>query len=154
MFTTLLPQGTERILMAFGGVIGGAFSFAFGDIGVLFLWLTAFVVIDFITGTLGALKTGTWESKTCGLGVVKKMLYFSIVALAHGLDQVFFPIIHVEILQTITICAYCAGEFGSIIENFERMGLSDVVPPVIRRTIKALNTRLDKEAEKLEGKES
>ena len=82
------------------------------------------------------------------------MLYFSIVALAHGLDQVFSPIIHVEILQTITICAYCAGEFGSIIENFERMGLSDVVPPVIRRTIKALNTRLDKEAEKIEGKES
>lgn len=154
MLSTLLPQGMERTLMAIGGVIGGAFSYAFGNMGVLLCWLIAFVVVDYITGTIGALMTGTWQSKVCGLGIVKKVLYFSIVALAHGLDQVFEPLIHIEVMQSITIGAYCAGEFGSIIENFERMGLADVVPPVIRRAIKALNHRLDTEADKLAPKES
>ncbi len=153
MLSTLLPNGMERTWMALGGAIGGVFSFAFGDMGVLLCWLIAFVVVDYLTGTIGALKTGTWQSKVCGLGIVKKVLYFSIVALAHGLDQVFAPLIHIEVMQSITICAYCAGEFGSIIENFERMGLADVVPPVLRRAIKALNGRLETEAEKLAPKE-
>ncbi len=153
MLTSLLPHGMERTLMTAGGVIGGVFSFAFGNMGALLWWLIIFVAIDYVTGTIGALMTGTWQSKVCGQGIVKKVLYFSIVALAHGLDQVFAPLIQIEVMQSITICAYCAGEFGSIIENFERMGLADVVPPVIRRAIKALNTRLDKEAEKITGKE-
>ena len=151
MLSSFIPHGIERPLMAIGGVIGGAFSFAFGDMGALLWWLIVFVGVDYLTGTIGALMTGTWQSKICGFGIVKKVLYFSVVALAHGLDEAFEPLIHIEVMQSITICAYCAGEFGSIIENFERMGLADVVPRPIRRAIKALNDRLDKEADKLQG---
>lgn len=151
MLSSLLPHGIERTLMAIGGFVGGAFSFAFGDMGALLWWLIIFVAVDYVTGTIGALMTSTWQSKVCGIGIVKKVLYFSMVALAHGLDQVFSPLIHIEIMQSITICAYCAGEFGSIIENFERMGLADVVPRPLRRAIKALNDRLENEAEKLQG---
>ncbi len=151
MLTTILPQGAERTLMVFGGVVGGCLSFAFGDIGPLLWWLIIFVCIDFFVGTLAALVQGSWTSKQCGLGVIKKVLYFCIVALSHGLDVVFSSLIHVDILQSIVICAYVAGEFGSILENMEACGLAGVIPPGVRRLIKALNSRVDDAVDSIEG---
>ena len=149
----LLPDQAERILMQVGGVVGGLISFAFGDTGSLLWWLVIFVIVDYLTGTLGALRTGTWESKVAGFGVTKKVLYFGMVALAHGLDQTFEPFLRVEIIRNVVICAYVAGEFGSIVENLERCGCADVVPPVIRRMIAALNGRIDSTVERIAGKE-
>lgn len=151
MLQQFLPDQAERVLMTIGGVAGGLISFAFGDVGSLLWWLVIFVVVDYITGTIGALRTGTWESRIAGFGVTKKVLYFGIVALAHGLDQVFHPLLRVEIIRDIVICAYTAGEFGSIVENLERCGCADVVPPVIRRMIAALNQRVETTAQKVAG---
>lgn len=137
--------------MMIGGVCGGLISFAFGDVGSLLWWLVIFVIVDYITGTLGALRTGTWESKVAGFGVTKKVLYFGVVALAHGLDQTFANLLRVEIIRDIVICAYVAGEFGSIVENLERCGCADVVPPVVRRMIAALNQRVDSAAQRVAG---
>ena len=128
MLTTILPQGAERSLMILGGTVGGFLSFAFGDIG-----------------------PGTWTSTQCGIGVIKKVLYFCMVALAHGLDVVFSSLIHVEILQSIVICAYAAGEVGSILENIEACGFGSVVPSGIRRLIKALNERVENAVDDFEG---
>ena len=149
MWHQLLPDQAERILMQIGGVCGGLISFAFGDVSSLLWWLVIFVVVDYATGTLGALRTGTWESKKCGFGVCKKVLYFGMVALAHGLDQAFHPLLHVDVIQNIVICAYVAGEFGSIVENLERCGCSDVVPPVIRRMILALNSNIEERVDRV-----
>ena len=150
----LIPDAGERLLMIFGGSVGGVVSFAFGgDKAVLLCWLFIFVFIDSITGNIGALRTGTWRSKTFGLGVTKKVLYFGMVALSHGLDKTFEPILHFEIMQNVVICAYTAGEFGSIIENLERCGLGSIVPPVIRRMVAALNERVDTTVDKISGKE-
>ncbi len=145
----LMPDQAERILMQFGGICGGLISFAFGDTASLLWWLLIFVIVDYLTGTVGALRTGTWESKLAGIGVTKKVLYFGMVALAHGLDQTFQSFLHVEIIRNVVICAYVAGEFGSIVENLERCGCADVVPPVIRRMIAALNGRLDSAVERI-----
>lgn len=144
---TLAPQGGERVMLAIGGIVGGAISFAFGDVGPLLLWLTIFTVADFILGTVVAIKLGQWSSHKNFLGVLKKALMFFIVALSHGLDEVFEPLIHFQIFQSITICAYCAGEFGSLIETLERGGFGGVVPPVLRRIVKTMNERLDEKAE-------
>ena len=72
---------------------------------------------------------------------------FLVVALAHGLDEVFEPLIGICIFQSITICAYAAGEFGSIIENLERGGLGSVVPPVLRRIVATLEERIEAQAD-------
>lgn len=72
---------------------------------------------------------------------------FFIVALSHGLDEVFQPLIHFQIFQSITICAYCAGEFGSLIETLERGGFGSVVPPVLRRIVQTVNERLEEKAD-------
>ena len=129
--------------MTAGGVLGGALSFAFGDVGPLLWWLVIFTTADFFLGTGVALLQGKWSSHKNYLGVLKKALMFAIVALAHGLDEVFAPVIHFQIFQSITICAYAAGEFGSIIETLERGGLGGAVPPVLRRLVRAADAGLE-----------
>ena len=149
---TFLPDA-ERWFMVFGGIVCSAYSFMFGDVGVLLWWLMIFVLFDMATGLYGAWRTGTIESKRISQGIVKKVVYFLVVALAHGIDQVFLPIIHVEIVESVVLGAYVAGEFVSIIENLERCGLGDAVPPTVRRALKALNGSIEHKLEKIEGKE-
>lgn len=144
---TLLPQGAERSLAYIGAAVGGAFSFAFGDVGPLLAWLMVFTVTDFILGTAVAIKLGQWSSHRNFMGILKKALMFGIVALSHGMDEVFAPLIHFQIFQSIVICAYCAGEFGSLIETLERGGFGSVIPPVLRRIVSTLNDRLEEKAD-------
>ncbi len=147
-FAAVLPQGFERAMMVVGGSMGGIFTFLYGDAGPLLIWLVVFVILDFLTGTLAAVLNGTWTSKRNALGVLKKMLALCIVALAHGLDVAFCELLPFQIIESITICAYMAGEFGSIIENLDKMGLR-VVPPVVRKLIDALNAKLDRTVDKV-----
>lgn len=149
MFSWLSPSAIERWFMIGGSFVGGAISFAFGDVQPLLKWLLIFIIVDFCTGTYGALRTGTWESKVCGIGITKKIIYFCIVALAHGLDETFSSIIETQIIESMTICAYMAGEFGSIIENMEKCGLGGAVPSVIRKMIHKLNDKIDNSIEKI-----
>lgn len=141
--SALLPQGGERTFMAIGAAAGAALSWAFGETGPLLLWLVFFVTADFITGFLAAWSTSTYCSKRLFLGITKKVVLFWIIALAHGLDQIFSPLIRIEIFQAITICAYAAGEFGSIIENLERAGLGGAIPPVLRRLVHAADAGIE-----------
>lgn len=148
LITTFLPSGTERVMLAAGGSIGAAFSFAFGEnVSPLLWWLLIFVCADLTTGIYAAWYTSSYSSSKLFLGVAKKVSMFGIVALAHGLDTVFIPMIGIAFIQSITICAYCAGEFGSVIENLERGGLGDVVPPVLRRLVKTLDERVQEHAD-------
>ena len=89
-------------MLTAGGVLGGALSFAFGDVGPLLWWLVIFTVTDFFLGTGIAVLQGQWSSHKNFLGILKKALMFAIVALAHGLDEVFAPVIHFQIFQSIT----------------------------------------------------
>lgn len=150
----ILPSGFERAWMIVGGSMGGIFTFLYGEgAEPLLLWLVIFVILDFVTGTWAAISNGTWTSKRNMLGVLKKVLVFGIVALAHGLDVAFQELLPFKIIESITICAYLAGEFGSIIENFDKMGLR-VVPPVVRKLIEALNAKLDRTVEKVSETEN
>lgn len=144
---SFIPQGAERVMMTTGGIFGGVFSWAFGDVGPLLLWLVVFAIADFFCGTYAAIRRGEWSSHINFMGVAKKFTMFVIVALAHGLDQLFAPLIHFQIFQSITICAYAAGEFGSIIENLERGGLGGAVPPVLRRIVRTLNDGIEQKAD-------
>lgn len=148
----VLPTGFERAWMLVGGSMGGIFTFLYGDAGPLLIWLIVFVILDFLSGTLAAVLSGTWTSKRNMLGVLKKILAFCIVALAHGLDVAFNELLPFQLIESITICAYMAGEFGSIIENLDKMGLR-VVPPVVRKLIDALNAKLDKTIDKVADSE-
>ena len=142
----LVEESAERVLLTAGGAMGAALSFAFGDVGPLLVWLLIFVVGDFTSGLAKAWVLSAYSSKKLFVGVAKKLSIFALVALAHGLDTIFEPMIHIQIFQSITICAYAVGEFGSIIENLERAGLGDVVPAVLRRLVKTLDERVEAHA--------
>lgn len=143
-----LGAGTERTLMTIGGAVGAAFSFAFGDVAPLMLWLSIFVACDFITAWLAAFKNHNWSSSKLFFGVIKKMVMFSIIALAHGLDVTLHDLIHINFVQSVVIVAYTAGEFGSVIKNLEKAGLGSIVPPVLRYILYAINQYLEERAAK------
>ena len=146
--SNLLPHSADRVMMALGGTVGAMFSFAFGDIGPLIIWLAVFVVLDYITGILSALRNDQWSSRALFYGTIRKVIIFAMVALAHGLDVALHNIIHIDFVQSIIIVAYIAGEFGSIIENLEKGGLGHVVPPVFKHILDAINLYLDRQVEK------
>ena len=130
LLATFLPSASEKVMLAAGGTLGAAFSFAFGEnVTPLLWWLLIFVCADLSTGMYAAWFTSSYESRKLFIGVAKKVSMFGIVALAHGLDAVFTQMIPIAFVQSIAICAYCAGEFGSIIENLERGGLGDDADP-------------------------
>lgn len=146
--SNLLPHSADRVMMTLGGTVGAMFSFAFGDIGPLLIWLAVFVVLDYITGILSALRNKRWSSRVLFYGTIRKVIIFAVVALAHGLDVALHNIIHIDFVQSIVLVAYIAGEFGSIIENLEKCGLGHVVPPVFKHVLDAINLYLDKQVEK------
>lgn len=146
--SNLLPHSMDRVMMTFGGVVGAMFSFAFGDIGPLLIWLAVFVVLDYITGILSALRNNKWSSRALFYGTIRKIIIFAMVALAHGLDVALHDLIHFDFVQSIIIVAYIAGEFGSIIENLEKGGLGHVVPPVFKHILDAINLYLDRQVDK------
>lgn len=144
-----LPQGSDRVLMGLGGVVGAAFSFAFGDIKPLILWLCIFVTIDMITGMTAAIRRGEWSGSKIFWGSVRKVAMFAIIALAHGLDTALKDVLQFQFVQSVVIVAYTASEFGSIIKNLERAGLGGIVPPVLRYILYAINQYLDERVKTL-----
>ncbi|MBM6928184.1 phage holin family protein [Parasutterella secunda] len=146
--TNTLSGGVERSLMTIGGLVGAAFSFAFGDVAPLMLWLMIFVVADMVTGMLAAVRNHSWCGKVLFWGVIRKVVMFSIIALAHGLDMTLHDLIHIDFVQSVVIVAYTAGEFGSVIKNLEKAGLGSIIPPVLRYILYAINQYLEERASK------
>lgn len=134
--------------MAIGGAVGACFSFAFGDVAPLMLWLAIFVSADMVTGMLSAIRQKSWCGKKLFWGVIRKVAMFTIIALAHGLDVALHDLIHIDFVQSVVIVAYTAGEFGSVIKNLEKAGLGGIVPPVLRYILYAINQYLEERASK------
>ena len=108
-----------------------------GGIDISLTWLFVFCVIDYITGTCSAFRQGQWTSKVGGKGIVKKLLIFLFVVLAHGIDEV----CHIDYIRQAVIIAYIINESGSILENIETLGYGKVIPPVLRHGLKLLKMK-------------
>lgn len=64
----LIPQGGERAMIAMGATVGAAFSFAFGDVGPLLIWLMVFAITDWILGSLVAARARSGRVTKTSLG--------------------------------------------------------------------------------------
>ena len=145
MIHDLLPKTAEGALTILGGWIGLIYSATLQSVAPLLWWFLAFVVADIITGMWAAIATGKWSSRRLSTGMIKKGIAFAVIILAHGLDVSFWYILHdMPIFQSVTLCAYACGEFGSIIENIERAGYGDALPPALRRIFLSLEARLER----------
>lgn len=108
-----------------------------GDVDLSITWLFVFCVIDYTTGTLSAFKCREWSSAVGSHGIIKKVIMFLFVVLAHGIDEV----CHIEYIRQAVIIAYIINESGSILENIERMGYGKAIPPILRNSLKLLSMK-------------
>lgn len=143
MFQDLLPRTVEGALAIFGGWLGLIWSATLQLVAPLAWWFAIFVVADLITGVWAGIKTTGFSSKALHAGMVKKGIAFAIIILAHGLDVSFWYVLkELPVFQSVVLCAYCCGEFGSIVENIERAGYGDALPPTLRKLFLSLEERL------------
>lgn len=109
---------TIQIIIA---AVGGYIGYFLGSLDGFLYALIAFVVIDYLTGIMVAVIEKKLSSEVGFRGIFKKVLIFSLVAVAHIIDS---QLIQTgSAIRTAVIFFYLSNEGISIIENATKMGL-------------------------------
>ena len=125
--------------------MGAIFKAVLSALAVLitFLWgggsiwiysLITVIIIDYITGIIAAVINKELSSKTGLNGILKKVLYFAVVAVAQMVDRAVGGGLAV---RDMVIIVLAANEGISILENCARAGLS-FIPPKLKDMLKQL----------------
>ena len=100
--------------------------------------LIVLVVIDYITGIAGAARHGELNSSIGFWGIIKKMLIFSIIGIAHVIGYELFD--HTLMIREVVIYFYAANEGFSIIENSNKLGIP--IPKIVRNMFALLKEKI------------
>jgi toxin secretion/phage lysis holin len=123
-----------EFLLKFGiGALGGITAQLFGGWSDSLKALLSFVAIDYVTGFLAARKEGKLSSNTGFFGIVRKMMIFAIVAVAHVIDTTLGD---GHLFRDGAVFFYLTNEALSIVENSGRMGLP--IPSELKKGIEIL----------------
>ena len=120
-----------------GGVLT-ALSQLLGGWSLALQTLLIFIALDYITGVLKALYEKQLNSEVGVRGIVKKVGFLIVVALANHIDQLLG---NSGALYTLVVYFFVANEGLSIVENWAGMGLP------IPQSIKNALAQLKKESE-------
>ena len=125
-------MGTDwgRFARAVGGGIAAICTFIFGAPDVWLMTLLVFIVIDYISGVIAAYINKELNSRVGFIGILKKTMYFFVVAVAHCVDVATGA---GGVLQGIAIGVLISNEGISILENCAKCGI-----PIPERLIRAL----------------
>ena len=127
-------------------IIGGVIAGLFGGCDMILKALICFVCVDYLTGTVRAVKERKLNSRTGFIGLLKKAMIFTVVLLAHVLDEV----TGVGALRSMAVMFYISNEGISIIENLSKIGVP--FPPKIKEVLEQI--KKDDEDEPEEDTES
>lgn len=134
-----------------------------GILGPLLIVLISVMVLDYFTGLLASKKEGVehpddpeygWSSKKGAQGIIKKVGYMCMIAVAIVLDYIIVTAakgIGIGVPPATAVFAllvtvwYILNELLSITENAGRMGAP--IPEWIRKYIAALKEKIDNKAE-------
>ena len=105
-------------------------TFLFGKPDIWLMTLLAFVVIDYASGVIGAYINHELNSRVGFIGILKKVMYFFVVAVAHCVDVATGAN---GVLQNIVVGIMIANEGISILENCAKCGI-----PIPDKLLKAL----------------
>ena len=151
--------------IAIQGVLAAAGAYLSGKLGILFpvlCALTGMMVLDYVTGMLASSREALehpgdpaygWTSKKGAKGIIKKVGYMAVIAVAIVVDYV-MVIASRKLEITIPVTAffgllvaiwYLLNELLSIIENAGRMGAP--VPDWLCKYIAVLRDKIDKKVE-------
>ena len=95
-------------------------TFLFGSPDVWLKMLLLMVIVDYISGVVAAWMAGKLNSKIGFLGILKKVMYFFVVVVAHCIDAVTGAD---GVMRNLTIGFLIANEGISILENTARCGV-------------------------------
>jgi toxin secretion/phage lysis holin len=131
-------ENNRTLLQSLFAVGATLLHFLFGGWSAPLQILVAVVTIDYITGLGAAFVGKRLDSRIGGRGIIKKVGYFVLVALAHLLDK--GTGMSAPVLQTATIWYLVANEGLSITENLGEIGV-----PIPRTLQDALRRLKDEE---------
>lgn len=103
--------------------------------------LVVLMVIDYVTGFLGAIKNKQVNSEVMFWGGIRKGLILAVVVVAVLLDEMVGN--HQPILRTLAIYFYVAREWISVTENLGILGVP--LPPSISRVLTQLQKKDDRD---------
>lgn len=131
------------VVNTIGAVASGILAYIFGAPDAWMIGLVILVVIDYVTGLIKAYISGELSSKIGFKGILKKLMYFAIVAVAVLIDNLTGA---EGVLRVACIGFLIANEGVSILENCAAAGL-----PVPQALVKVLGKLKDTDiAEKKE----
>lgn len=96
------------------GLVGGGLAYVLGGWDILLWTLTAFVVLDYVTGLIRAAKMKELSSEIGFWGLVRKIMIFVLVIVANLLQQLINESIP---LREIVIMFFISNEGISLLEN-------------------------------------
>lgn len=129
----------QYIFATMGGAIGAAIG---GYDGFLYA-LIVFVMVDYVTGVMVGILNKELSSRIGFRGIFKKVVIFSLVAVAHIIDT--HIIRNGSVLRTAVIFFYLSNEGISILENAALVGLP--IPKKLRDVLEQLKEGKDHEGE-------
>lgn len=144
----------DKANLIWGAVLTGL-SYAFGTHWPLFAFFFALNVVDYIYGILKARSTGTMSSAKGAKGIIKKVSYWVLIALAFGVSFVFNDVgtvlgLDLSFLQLIgwfVLAIYIVNELTSIVENMVALGVD--VPAILIKGLAAAKTAVDEAGNKV-----
>ena len=128
-------NGKETAIGGMAAAIGTTLAASLGGWDIALKLLVFCMVVDYVTGLLGAVKQRRVDSEVMFWGGVRKGVVLLVVALCVLIDQ--FVGNDSPIFRTIALYFYIGREGLSIVEN---LGVLNVlVPGVIKEKLKQLN---------------
>ena len=142
-------------------VLGAAASIAayfLGDYWYLFVAFLALNVVDYLTGTLRARKTGTESSVKGRHGIRKKVGDWVVIGIAFFVstacvdlgETVHLDLRFLELMGYFTLATFIINEIRSILENTVQMG--SYVPPFLSKGLETVSKMLRAEEDSTSGK--
>ena len=137
------------------GLAGGFIAAIFGGWDSALATLVVFMGIDFVTGLVTAVmgkskhsRSGALNSKACWIGLAKKFCILLMVVVGVRIDI----LLGTTYIRDTVCISFCLNELLSIIENTTLMGIP--YPPVIKKAIDVLQTKVGRAEEKIEKGET
>ena len=145
-----------KVIDTYNAIVGSivaVLSYIFGEHWILFALFLAFNLADWITGWMKSRIAHKENSKAGWKGVLKKLGYWIMIAVAFGASAVFVEIgktIGVDLgittlLGWFVLASLLVNEIRSICENFVEAGYN--VPRILIRGLEVADKAINKEAD-------
>lgn len=133
----------------FIGAFAAILSYLLGEHWIIFVFFLLLNCADFLTRWIAARLTGTENSKAGCIGILKKLGYWIMIAIAFGMGAIFIDlgkVIGVDLKVTtyigwFVLCTLIINEIRSVLENLVEAGYK--VPSILIKGLEIANKAID-----------